>query len=80
MKGYYSILPNTTYKCVNNYFNIFWYDESKKFILWEFKNKDSLVVSPTNAKYVRVYTDRVVNDCGISAKLITRSIESKNGD
>ncbi|MBQ2409035.1 MAG: BspA family leucine-rich repeat surface protein, partial [Bacilli bacterium] len=78
--GYYSILPNTTYKCVNNYFNIFWYDESKKFISWVFKDKDSLVVSPTNAKYMRVYTDRVVTNCGISAKLITRSIESKNGD
>ncbi|MBQ2409267.1 MAG: BspA family leucine-rich repeat surface protein, partial [Bacilli bacterium] len=72
------VLPNITYKTSGNSINFHWYDSNKTYIASGHKYASSCV-SPTNAKYVRFHNS--TNEVNvISAKLITRSIESKNGD
>ena len=75
--NYYSVLPNVKYN-FSEVLNCLWYDGDKRFI--EGANSAPNYLSPSNAKYVRFCKANNGKISIISAKLITRSIESVNGD
>ena len=82
VKNYIPVIPNVTYKEIgaDRFSNVCWYDKDKKFISYE-DGSTLTRTSPNNAYFMRLFTttERYSN-VSISAKLITRSIESKNGD
>ena len=84
--NYYTVFPNIEYR-FNRRMNVYFYDKTKTFISCSFYPTNNPVLTPTNARYIKFYTDTDTSDGTIeakdvilSAKLITRSIESKNGD
>ena len=83
-KYYYSVIPDITYN-LKFWTHCFWYDKDKNFISHEMTgDSNEKVIAPNNAKYVRLHRGSgSANDAYnmvVSAKLITRSIESVNGD
>ena len=85
--NYLSIIPNTTYSFNYEHDNMVmfdWYDENKKFISQEYIDYNEFVItSPINAKYLRMWANKRSlneNKRTLTAKLVTRTIESKNGD
>ena len=74
------VLSNVTY-IPDKPVNTFWYDSNKQYISGEsWDGAVKPLEPPTNAKYVKFTQNINHGGCILSAKLITRSIESKNGD
>ena len=83
-KYYYSVIPGIMYN-FKFWTHYYWYDKDKNIISYSLTGtSDTKVTAPNNAKYVRLLRGSgSVSDAYnmvISAKLITRSIESVNGD
>ena len=83
-KYYYSVIPGIMYN-FKFWTHYYWYDKDKNIISYSLTGtSDTKVAAPNNAKYVRLLRGSgSVSDTYnmvVSAKLITRSIESVNGD
>ena len=78
--NFLNIIENVEYK-INQGASMFWYNENKTYISYtKWVDKNTRFIAPVNAKYVRIAQSKQDEEISISAKLITRSIESKNGD
>ena len=85
-----NIIPNIKYKFNVNYAHTYWYDENKNFISYtgmvgndtdtNENVPDRYIISPENAKYLRIHRGAGATDMTITAKIINRTIESVNGD
>jgi len=86
--GYLTVIPNIEYKFNVPYVHVYWYNENKQFISYDgmygtnggTTMKGNSCVAPIKAKYLRIGRGAGPYTMSITAKLVTRSIESKNGD